>query len=147
MPRRSCAAFNPHGVPCRANPLRESDYCLMHDPQHAADVAEARRLGGLRKRREATLVGAYDLEGLDNLSFLQRVLAIALMDTLGMDNSLNRSRTLGYLVSIGTRLHQEGEMEERLRALEAAVRGQNSLPPPVFDVEPEDDEFTVEERS
>jgi hypothetical protein len=36
------------------------------------------------------------------------VLEIALLDTLGLDNSLNRSRTLGYLVGIGTRLRQEG---------------------------------------
>jgi hypothetical protein len=83
-------------------------------------------------------MGAYDLEGLDGLAVLERVLEIALLDTLGLDNSLNRSRTLGYLVGIGTRLRQEGETEERLRALEAALRGQNALPPPLFDVEPED---------
>jgi hypothetical protein len=144
MPRRTCAALNSRGAPCRANPLRESDYCLMHDPQHAMDVAEARKLGGLRKRREATLVGAYDLEGLDSLAVLERVLEIALLDTLSLDNSLNRSRTLGYLVGIGTKLRQEGETEERLRALEAAMQGQRMPAASVFDGEPDNDEHLSE---
>jgi hypothetical protein len=144
MLRRTCAALKSSGARCRANPLRESDYCLMHDPEHAEEVSEARKLGGLRKRREAAVIGAYDLEGLDTLEFLQRVLAIALLDTLGQDNSLNRSRTLGYLVGIGTKLRQEGETEERLRALEAAVQGQQMPAESVFDVGPGDDGFFSE---
>lgn len=90
------------------------------------------------------MVGAYDLEGLDSLSVLQRVLEIALLDTLGMDNSLNRSRTLGYLVGMGTKLRQEGESEDRLKALEAAVYGRTSLPEPVFDVDQESDDVSFE---
>jgi hypothetical protein len=61
---------------------------------------------------------------------------VALLDTLGLDNSLNRSRTLGYLVGIGTRLRQEGDTEERLRALEAAVQRQRVPAESVFDEEP-----------
>ena len=144
MPRRTCTALNSNRERCRANPLRESDYCLMHDPEHAGEVAEARRLGGLRKRREAALTGAYDLEGLDRLAVLERVLEIALLDTLSLDNSLNRSRTLGYLVGIGTRLRQEGETEERLSALETAVRGQKMPAESVFDEASGEDEFISE---
>ena len=144
MPRRTCAFLKPNGERCRANPLRESDYCLMHDPEHAEEVAEARKLGGLRKRREAALIGAYDLQGLDSLAVLERVLEIALLDTLGLDNSLNRSRTLGYLVGVGTRLRQEGETEERLRALESAVRGQKMPAESVFDGESEEDGYFSE---
>jgi hypothetical protein len=144
MLRRTCTALKPNGERCRANPLRDSDYCLMHDPEHAEEVAEARKLGGLRKRREAALIGAYHLEGLNSLAVLERVLEIALLDTLGLDNSLNRSRTLGYLVGIGTRLRQEGETEERLRALEAAVQRQKLPAESVFDEEPpsEDELFS-----
>jgi hypothetical protein len=78
---------------------------------------------------------------------LERVLHIALLDTLGLDNTLNRSRTLGYLVGIGTRLRQEGETEERLRALEAALRGQKVPAASVFDQEPDDNEFFSEAES
>jgi hypothetical protein len=76
---------------------------------------------------------------------LERVLEIALLDTLGLDNSLNRSRTLGYLVGIGAKLRQEGETEERLRTLKAAVQGQKIPAPSVFNEEPGDDKFFSEE--
>ena len=145
MPRRSCSFRKSDGLPCRAAPMIDQEFCFWHSPQHAEEAAEARRLGGFRRRRESAVMGAYDLEGLDGLSVLERVLEIALLDTLGLDNSLTRSRTLGYLVGIGTRLRQEGEMEERLRALEAALRGQNALPLPVFDVELEGDDVSFEE--
>ena len=128
MSRRTCSFRKPDGQRCRAAPLIEQEYCFWHSPEHAAEAAEARRLGGFRKRREAAVVGAFDLEGLDSLAVLQRVLEIALLDTLGMDNSLNRSRTLGYLAGMGTKLRQEGETEDRLRALEAAVHGRKDLP-------------------
>jgi hypothetical protein len=124
--------------------LIDQEYCFWHSPEHAEEAAEARRLGGFRKRREAAVIGAYDLEGLDSLTLLQRVLEIALLDTLGLDNSLNRSRTLGYLVGIGTRLRQEGETEERLRALEAAVQRQKMPAESVFDPEPDEDGYFSE---
>ena len=120
----------------------DQEYCFWHSPEHAEEAAEARRLGGFRKRREAAVVGAYDLEGLDSLTFLERVLAIAMFDTLGLDNGFNRSRTLGYLVSIGSKLRQDGEMDQRLRALESAVQGQQVLAESVFDSEPTTSDFS-----
>ena len=145
MLRRTCACLKPDGLRCRAKPLRDGAYCLMHDPDHADQVVEARKLGGLRKRKEVAVIGAYDLEGLDSITFLERVLQIALLDTLAMDNSLNRSRTLGYLVGIGTRLRQEGETEERLQALEAAVRGQQVPGESPFYVEQPDLDYSAED--
>lgn len=144
MSRSTCSFRKPDGQLCRAAPLIDQEYCFWHSPEHAEEAAEARRLGGFRKRREAAVIGAYDLEGLDSLTLLQRVLEVALLDTLGLDNSLSRSRTLGYLVGIGTRLRQEGETEERLRALEAAVQRQKMPAKSVFDGEPDEDGYFSE---
>jgi hypothetical protein len=49
------------------------------------------------------MVGAYDLEGLNSLSMLQRVSEIAMLDNLSMDNNLKQSRTRSYLVRVSTR--------------------------------------------
>ena len=40
------------------------DFCLFHSPDHEEEAAEARRLGGLRRRKEKTLAGAYEFRGL-----------------------------------------------------------------------------------
>ncbi len=101
--------------------MRESDYCFWHDPEHAQEAADARRLGGLRRRREKTVSGAYDIEGLETVEQIRRVLEIALLDSLGLENSIARSRALAYLAQVSVRLLEVGETEERLAALEQAI--------------------------
>ena len=119
---RGCLGVNQHGERCRQAPLRSGDHCFWHDPDHASEAAEARRLGGMRRRREGTLAGAYELDGLGSVGDLRRVLEIAAYDALGLDNSVARVRALTAIVTVGARLLEVGEFEERLSALESAVR-------------------------
>ena len=128
---------------CRAAPVKDGDHCFWHSPEYAEDVAEARRLGGLRRRREVAVSGAYDVNGLETVGDLRRLLVIASLDTLGLENSIARARTLGYLVGVAGKLLETGELEERLAALEAA-HGQKTLPESVFDAEPVDTGFSAE---
>jgi hypothetical protein len=93
----------------------------MHDPEHATEMQEARRLGGLRRRKEKVTSGAYDLEGLNDIRQIRRLLEIAALDALGLENSIARSRTLAYLAQVSVKLLEVGELEERLRALESVL--------------------------
>lgn len=122
MPARNCNAINEGGTPCRQAPLRDGAFCFWHSPDHAQDAAEARRLGGMRRRREATVAGAYEIDGLGSVTELRRVLEITLYDTLGQENSIPRNRTLVAIVQMGARLLEVAEFAARLEALEAAVR-------------------------
>ena len=128
---------------CQAAPVKDGDHCFWHSPEYAEDVAEARRLGGLRRRREVAVSGAYEVNGLETVGDLRRLLVIASLDTLGLENSIARARTLGYLVGVAGKLLETGELEERLAALEAAY-GQKTLPESVFDAEPVDAGFSAE---
>jgi hypothetical protein len=120
-PRRGCAAVKESGEPCGTPPITDSEFCLWHDPDRHQDAAEARRLGGLRKRREATLAGVYDVGNLDSVGDLRQLLRIAALDALGLDNSIARTRALVSIALAGARLLDLGELEDRLAALEAAV--------------------------
>ncbi len=119
----------------------------MHSPEYAEEIAEARRLGGLRRRREVAVAGAYEFNGLETVADLRRLLQIAALDTLGLENSIARARTLGYLVGVAGKLLETGELEQRLAALEAAVQGQKSLPESAFDAEFTDIPFSREVES
>ena len=119
---RVCKQRTEDDRPCGSPPLREGDYCLWHDPDHQDEVAESRRLGGQRRRRERILSGAYDFDGLDSISKIRRLVEVAVMDTLGLENSIARARTLAYLAQSAARLLEEGEMEERLAAVESVVQ-------------------------
>jgi hypothetical protein len=64
--RRLCTAKRSDGQPCGMPPMADSDFCWAHDPANADAAAEARRVGGLRRRKEGTVAGAYSFAGLDN---------------------------------------------------------------------------------
>lgn len=121
MDNRSCKGIKLGGGRCLAAPGHESDFCFWHDPERAEEAEQARKLGGTRRRREATLEGAYDLGPLDSVHGIRRVVEIAVMDTLGLENSVPRNRTLASLSLALAKLLEVGEQEERLTAIEAAL--------------------------
>ena len=119
--RRSCAFVMPDGQACRAGPQRDRPFCFAHDPERAADAAEARRLGGLRRRKEGTIAVAYDLPGLDTVVGIRRLLDIVVTDGVGLENGIARLRVLISASAAATNLLKVGEFEERLTALESVV--------------------------
>jgi len=119
--KRRCAYAKADGEPCAMAPLHERPYCFAHDPERAAEAADARRLGGLRRRKEGTIAVAYDLPGLDTVAGIRRLLDIVVTDGVGMDNGIPRLRVLISTATAATNLLKVGELEERLAAVEAAV--------------------------
>lgn len=121
MAGRGCTFQIRDGRLCGATALRDGAFCFWHDPDKEADAAEARRLGGLRRRREKTVSGAYDFAGLGTIEAIRRILEIATIDALGLENSIARSRVLISAALAAAKLLETGELEERLEALEAAL--------------------------
>jgi hypothetical protein len=119
--RRRCAYAKTDGEPCAMAPLRDRPYCFAHDPERAVDAAEARRLGGLRRRKEGTIAVAYDLPGLDTVAGIRRLLDIVVTDGIGLDNGIPRLRALISTAVAATNLLKVGEFEERLAVLEVTL--------------------------
>jgi hypothetical protein len=118
---KACTAIKQSGERCRQVPLRDSDFCFWHDPEHEEEAEQARRLGGQRRRREKITEGAYDLDALDTVPGIRRLLEIALLDTLGLENSVARSRVLIAGVLAAAKLLEVGELEERMAAVEVIL--------------------------
>ena len=119
---RACRAIAHGGRPCQAPPLRDEDFCRMHSPEHAEAVTDARRLGGQRRRRDATVATVYDFDGITSVEQIRRVVEVGVLGALELENSLSRSRTLGYLAQVALRTLEVGEFEDRLAVLESAIR-------------------------
>lgn len=109
---RRCPATNQHGRPCQSPPVKEGEFCFMHSPEYAEEVAEARRLGGLRRRREVAVSGAFEFVGLETVVDIRRLLVVAVLDTLGLENSIARNRTLAYLAPTSPRRCQRSNQVE-----------------------------------
>jgi hypothetical protein len=101
---RPCTFRHLDGRRCGAPPLVEGTLCYWHDPGKSEDAAEARRLGGLRRKREKALAGAYEVAGLGDVASIRWVLEIAVLDVLGLDNSIARSKVLIGAVTTAAKL-------------------------------------------
>jgi hypothetical protein len=115
---RQCAFQSSIGQPCRMHPLTDSQFCWAHSPERKKEVQEARRLGGLRRKRESTISSAYQFDSLNSVEDIRRMLEVAVFDTLAMENSIARNRTLAYLTQVALHALEVGDLEERIAALE-----------------------------
>jgi len=121
MVNRGCPATTAGGRLCSAPALRGERFCNMHHPDHAAEVADARRLGGLRRRREATLAVAYDLDQLRTIEGSQRLLEVAAFESLALENSVARNRILLACATANARLIESADLAARIEALESVI--------------------------
>ena len=121
MGSRGCTAAREDGSPCGATRRRDVPFCFWHDPASTPEAAEARRVGGLQRRRESAVAIAYDVSGVATLEELARILGIAILEILALPNSIARSRTLIDIVRVGLKVREAGQLEARVAALEAAL--------------------------
>ena len=119
--RRCKARVALTGEDCRQAPLREKDFCFWHDPESEEAAQEARRLGAQRAKREGSVAAAMQIDGLGSMPDLRRILEVVLYDTLALSNGVPRNRLLVSLVQAGAALLKDGELEERLAAIESVM--------------------------
>jgi hypothetical protein len=124
---RHCAARTVAGDPCRAYAVAGSDYCFHHEPALAAARRRARSKGGRARHgrrvgsvaaREAAAAGITLEDATDAVALLETTIR----DTLGLENSLSRARTLGYLTNLFLRAIDITVLEERVARLERILR-------------------------
>jgi hypothetical protein len=121
MVNRGCTFEMPDGLACRAPALRGKNVCYWHDPDKAEEAAEARRIGGLHRRKAKSVATIYDFSGLRSIEGAQRLLETAALETLALENSISRNRTLISAAAGAGKLIEAGDLDARLSAVEAAV--------------------------
>jgi hypothetical protein len=93
----------------------------MHDPEAAEDAAEARRLGGLHRRKKRTVSAIYGFGGLRTTDDQLALLETTVIETMALENSVPRNRAVANMVAIAAKLLEVGDLEERIEALELAT--------------------------
>jgi hypothetical protein len=90
----------------------------VHDPDKAEERAEARRLGGLNRRRRKRSEKPVSHLSLRTPDAVLRLLETAALDTLCLENSIARSRALAYLSGQALQAIEASDLEARLSQLE-----------------------------
>jgi hypothetical protein len=109
--------------------MREDAFCFWHAPQTAEEADEARRLGGLHRRKKASVSAVYGFAGLRTVEDLLTLLETTAVETLAIENSISRNRVLVATALAGAKLLEVGDLAERITALEAATTGRRPVDP------------------
>jgi hypothetical protein len=101
--------------------MRDEEFCFFHSPDTAEEAADARRLGGIHRRKKKSVAAIYGFNGLRTIVDLQGLLETVVIETMAIENSIARNRTLAGMIATGAKLVEVGELAERVAALEAAA--------------------------
>jgi hypothetical protein len=121
MVGRACSFEMPDGRACRAAPLHGESFCFWHSPDTADELTEARRMGGLHRRKKRTVATIYGFGGLRSIEDNQGLLETIAVETLGLENSIARNRALTAIVATGAKLIELGDLAARIAAIEATL--------------------------
>lgn len=116
---KSCKAKTTSGDPCAAHP-GASGFCWAHDPALARKRAEAHRLGGHRTHYQDP--SPWPEVDVTNAAGLLLLMAKLLRESWDLETGVARSRTLGYLIQVQKGVLEIGELEQRVAALENALK-------------------------
>jgi hypothetical protein len=106
----TCRATTSKGNQCKGFACQGSEYCFTHSPAHAEARAEARRRGG---ENHAPTYSSPPFPKVDTLTArgLADTIDRLIRDTWELPPSLNRARTIAYLITIQQDLIPEAEIE------------------------------------
>jgi len=122
--RRPCKAIAKSGKPCQAFAVHGSDFCFAHDPTLARERAAARKRGG-KARHGRVLKVASDSKppaALATHGDMLDALEFALEVALALEPSHNQVRSIVAVVTAAAKIHEVGEIEQRLDAIEQLLK-------------------------
>jgi hypothetical protein len=147
MVNRGCSFEMLDGLLCQAPALRGKTLCYWHEPDSSEAAQEARRVGGHHRRKARSVATIYDFAGLRTVESAQRLMETAAIETLALENSVARNRTLISAASGAGKLVETGDLEARLASVEAAVGSkERSSDEDAFPQENPDDSRTTYRR-
>jgi len=113
-----CEYIRPDGSHCEAKKMLGSRFCFFHNPEVIAKRLDARRRGGLARHGSTKELGIYEIRRpIDILQVLQD----CLNETVSLEASASKSKTIAYIAQVLIRGFEASEIENRLRSLEERV--------------------------
>jgi hypothetical protein len=124
---RTCSGIRTDGGRCQAQPMRNSEYCLNHDPSRAEENRRRSSKGGKRGGRGRPRVEVANVKTqLQELADAVRDNEINRADAAVVSQILN---VLLRAITIEAQLREQEEFAQRLEALEAALAHRKGRPP------------------
>ena len=115
--KQTCQAKKADGTACGAGVKAGQRYCFQHDPERAAEAAEARKLGGQARQRPAP-APAVDLS---TVEAQRRAIEQTIDRVRSGAEPLNTGRFVIYAISVARGLLDD-DIDRRLAELESVLK-------------------------
>jgi hypothetical protein len=125
--QRQCKAKTAKGARCTMPVLKGSQYCFTHDPDHQAERAHARKLGGFN-RRTAARVSSDEPIKVECMADVLKLINAVIADTWQQDNGAAGSRALLACADVAIKALTMTDLEARIAALEKAQQAKADQP-------------------
>ena len=114
---KRCEATKRDGSPCGGFAVTGSCFCFAHDPASREKRREARARGGAARHGRTFAPG--ERVTVRDVGDVMAVLEEAVNLVMGLEPSIAKARTLGYLAGVVFKGLELSEFDRRLSALEA----------------------------
>ena len=118
--KRQCRAMTADGSRCKAAALTGSDFCFFHDPDRAEERREAQILGGRQGKARTLAEDEADLP-IESSQDVVRLLSDTINQVRKGQLDPRVANAVGYLSNVLLKAVEQGDLEDRLAALEAVV--------------------------
>jgi hypothetical protein len=120
-----CERLKKDGTRCRAQALPGKSLCCFHDPELAAKRAEGRKRGGQARSKPAVVLPPDTPElPLRTVADVITALGLTINQTRKGELDVKVANAVGYLSGVLLHALKDGELEQRLAALEARLAAQ-----------------------
>ena len=119
--KRRCEAPTTEGPRCQAAALDGSRFCFFHDPAKAEERRAAQAMGG-RQGKVKTLPDTAPDVNVENGQDVVRLISETINQVRRGEIDPRVANAVGYLANVLLKAAEQGDVEERLAALEAVVR-------------------------
>ncbi len=138
-----CRHVKADGTRCQANAMSKSKFCFFHDPHKAKQRTAARRAGG-QKAKAAALSPDTPDHSLESLADVVTLLGQTINQVRRGEIDPRVSNAVGYLTNVLIKALEQGNLEERLNALESIVNSRPQQPASLFEIDPQAPSFAYE---
>jgi hypothetical protein len=120
-----CEATKANGDRCKANALPGQNVCMFHCPKLAGARKAGRKAGGRNRRPPIVVLPADTADWpLKTVGDVVEILAATINQTRRGELDVRVANSIGQLSNVLLHALKDGEMEQRIAALEARVAAQ-----------------------
>jgi len=117
-----CNYIKENGILCKANHVKDSQYCFRHDPNNKEKSIQASKKGGENRRLQGTYGEPVEL---NNAEDIKTFLGLVINSVWTGEAPVPLGTSMGFLTRCWLDAYEKSELEKKLNDLEERLQKAN----------------------